>query len=90
MPGLSYVVGDVTRRASAGLGTFGFFLGVGCSQGLDAGQRRSQGEGVSALAGPAATLLLLLSFGAGWWRPLVGGASREDVEAAFRDVPACR
>ena len=82
VPGLSYVVGDVTRLASAGLGTFDFFLDVGCFQGLDAGQRLSQGAGVSALASPAATLLLL-SFGAGRWRPLLGGASREDVEAAF-------
>jgi hypothetical protein len=43
--GLSYVVGDVTRLPSAGLGTFGFFLDVGCFQGLDAGQRLAEGEG---------------------------------------------
>ena len=79
---LSYVVGDVTRLPSAHLGTFDFFLDIGCFQGLDAEQRVSHGEGVSALASPGATLLLL-SFGPSRWRPLVGGASREEVETAF-------
>jgi len=60
--GLSYVAGDVTRLPSAHLGTFDFFLDIGCFQGLDAEQRLSQGGGVSALANPGATLLLL-SFG---------------------------
>ena len=80
--GLSYVTGDVTRLPSAHLGTFDFFLDIGCFQGLDAGQRLSQGEGVSVLASPAATLLLL-SFGPSRWRSLVGGASQGDVETAF-------
>jgi SAM-dependent methyltransferase len=80
--GLSYVVGDVTRLPSAHLGTFDFFLDIGCFQGLDAGQRLSQGRGVSALANPGATLLLL-SFGPGRWRSLVGGASGEEVETGF-------
>jgi SAM-dependent methyltransferase len=79
---LSYVVGDVTRLPSARLGTFDFFLDIGCFQGLDARQRRSQGEGVSALANPGATVLLL-SFGPSRWRPLVGGASQQEVETAF-------
>jgi hypothetical protein len=51
---------------------------------LDAEQHLSQGGGVSALANPGATLLLL-SFGPSRWRSLVGGASREDVETAFAD-----
>jgi SAM-dependent methyltransferase len=80
--GLSYVVGDVTRLPSAHLGTFDFFLDIGCFQGLDAEQRLSQGGGVSALANPGATLLLL-SFGPSRWRSLVGGASQEEVETAF-------
>jgi SAM-dependent methyltransferase len=80
--GLSYVVGDVTRLGPARLGTFDFFLDIGCFQGLEAGQRLSEGEGVFALASPGATLLLL-SFGPGRWRPLVGGASQEEVQAAF-------
>jgi SAM-dependent methyltransferase len=80
--GLSYVIGDVTRLPSGHLGTFDFFLDIGCFQGLDAEQRLSQGGGVSALANPRATLLLL-SFGPSRWRSLVGGASREEVETAF-------
>jgi SAM-dependent methyltransferase len=80
--GLSYVVGDVTRLPLADLGMFDFFLDIGCFQGLDAGQRLSQGNGVTALARPGATLLLL-SFGPGPWRSLVGGASQEEVETAF-------
>ncbi len=80
--GLSYVVGDVTRLAPAELGMFDFFLDIGCFQGLDAGQRLAQGQGVSALARPGATMLLL-SFGPGRWRRLVGGASQQEVETAF-------
>jgi SAM-dependent methyltransferase len=79
--GLSYVVGDVTRLPSANLGTFDFFLDIGCFQGLDAGQRLAQGEGISALANAGATLLLL-SFGPSRWRWLVEGASQEEVETA--------
>jgi SAM-dependent methyltransferase len=80
--GLSYVVGDVTRLPAAGLGTFDFFLDIGCFQGLDAGQRQSEGEGVSALANPGATVLLL-AFGPSRWQWLVEGASQEEVQAAF-------
>ena len=80
--GLSYVVGDVTRLSPARLGTFDFFLDIGCFQGLDAEQRLAQGEGVSALANPGATVLLL-SFGPSRWRWLVEGASQQEVQTAF-------
>ena len=80
--GLSYIVSDVTRLESAHLGTFDFFLDIGCFQGLNAEQRLSQGAGVCALANPGATLLLL-SFGASRWRWLIEGASQEEVETAF-------
>jgi SAM-dependent methyltransferase len=80
--GLSYVVGDVTRLPSAGLGTFDFFLDVGCFQGLDAGQRLAEGEGASALANPGA-IVLMLSFGPSRWRWLVEGASQEQIQTAF-------
>jgi SAM-dependent methyltransferase len=80
--GLSYLVGDVTRLPSASLGTFGFFLDIGCFQGLGAGGRLAEGEGISALARPGATLLLL-SFGPSRWRSLVGGASQQEVQEAF-------
>jgi SAM-dependent methyltransferase len=80
--GLTYVVGDVTRLPSANLGTFDFFLDIGCFQGLGTEQRLAQGAGISALANPGATLLLL-SFGPSRWRWLVGGASQEELETAF-------
>ena len=87
--GLRYLVGDVTRLEPAHLGRFDFFLDIGCFQGLDAGQRLSQGAGVSALASPGATALML-SFGPGRWRWLVGGASQEEVEAAFAGLGDAR
>jgi len=80
--GLSYVVGDVTRLPSAHLGTFDFFLDIGFFQGLDPGQRLSEGHGISALANPGATVLLL-SFGPSRWQWLVEGASQEEVQTAF-------
>jgi len=80
--GLSYVVGDVTRLPPANLGTFDFFLDIGCFQGLGAGQRLAQGEGAGALASPGATVLLL-SFGPSRWRWLAEGASQEEVGTAF-------
>jgi hypothetical protein len=42
--GLSYVAGDVIRLPPAYVGTFDFFLDIGCFQGLDAGQRLSEGK----------------------------------------------
>jgi hypothetical protein len=51
--GLSYVVGDVTRLPSADLGTFDFFLDIGCFQGLDGGQRLAEGgDSTSSAASP--------------------------------------
>jgi SAM-dependent methyltransferase len=80
--GATYVVGDVTNLVAAGLGSFDFFLDIGCFQGLDAGQRRAAGQGISALAGPGATLLML-AFGPSRYRRLVGGVAPDEVEAAF-------
>jgi SAM-dependent methyltransferase len=81
-PGVTYVVGDVTDLPAADLGTFDFFLDVGCFQGLDAEQRSAEGRGVTALARPGATLLML-AFGPTRARSLLGGTSRAEVEAAF-------
>lgn len=80
--GASYVVGDVTDLPAAGLGRFDFFLDVGCFQGLDDGQRAAVGAGVTALANPGATVLIL-AFGPTVWRSLLEGVSREEVERAF-------
>jgi SAM-dependent methyltransferase len=80
--GASFVVGDVTDLVPADLGTFDFFFDVGCFQGLRSEQRIAEGNGVSALANPGATLLML-AFQATSIRSLVGGVSRAEVAAAF-------
>ena len=79
---LTYVLGDVTDLESAGLGSFDFFLDVGCFQGLDARGRAAMGRGVTALAGPGATVLML-AFGATRLRAWVGGVTQDEVEHAF-------
>ena len=79
--GAEFVVGDVTAL-SPDLGTFDFFLDVGCFQGLTAEQRRAEGDGVTARANPGATLLLMV-FGPTPVRGVVGGVAKEDVERAF-------
>lgn len=71
---------DVTGLPASGLGTFDFLLDVGCFQGLDLEQRDAQGAGVTALANPGATLLML-GFGPTWLRPLVEGVSQAQYEA---------
>jgi SAM-dependent methyltransferase len=82
--GVTYVVGDVTDLPAAHLGTFDFFLDVGCFQGLKAEQRDAEGHGVTTLANPGATLLML-AFGPTWMRSLVEGVSLEEIETAFPD-----
>ncbi|TQM57283.1 class I SAM-dependent methyltransferase [Humibacillus xanthopallidus] len=80
--GATFVVGDVTQLSEAALGTFDFFLDVGCFHGLDADARREQGAGVTAIARPNATLLMLAFQPTPL--PLVpDGVSQADVEAAF-------
>jgi SAM-dependent methyltransferase len=81
---VTYVVGDVTDLRAADLGTFDFFFDVGCFQGLDPKQRVAEGRGVTALANPEATLLML-AFGPTWMRSLVEGVSQEEVQAALPD-----
>lgn len=80
--GATYVVGDVTALEGAGLGTFDFFLDAGCFQGLGEDQRRAEARGVTALAAPGATLLML-AFQPTAIRALVEGVSQQEVEAAF-------
>jgi SAM-dependent methyltransferase len=78
----TFVVGDVTDLTGAALGTFDFFLDVGCFHGLDADQRRAEGSGVTAIARPGATMLMLAFQPTAL--PLVpDGVARSDVEAAF-------
>jgi SAM-dependent methyltransferase len=80
--GATFVLGDVTNLEPAKLGTFDFFLDVGCFQGLKPDRRPGQGRGVTALANPGATLLML-AFQPTIMRSVAGGVSKADVEAAF-------
>ena len=82
--GATYVVGDVTDLPAADLGRFDFFLDVGCFQGLDGERRDAEGRGVTTLANPDATLLML-AFGPTWKRFLMEGVSQEEVASAFPD-----
>lgn len=81
--GANYVVGDVTDlQDQPDLGTFDFFLDIGCFQGLSPQQRAKAVRGISGLANPGATLLML-AFSPTWLRFLTEGVSREAVESAF-------
>ena len=79
---VTYLVGDVTDPPE-GLGTFDFFLDIGCIGGLGPTPRRAAGRAVTRLARPAATLLLM-AFGPNRM-PLVDGVSQAEVEKTFPD-----
>lgn len=76
------VHGDVThlRRSDVGSG-FRLILDTGTFHGLPGGQRVAMGREVDAVAAPDATVFLLV------WprrrRPLIRGADRPEIEAAF-------
>jgi SAM-dependent methyltransferase len=81
--GATFMVGDVTDLPVDDLGSFDFFLDIGCFQHLDADQRTGAGRGITTVAKPAATLLMMA-----FSRPtpigsFVKGISRDDVQAAF-------
>jgi SAM-dependent methyltransferase len=84
IPGAHFVVGDVTHLTRSGLGTFDFFLDVGCLQGFNAEQRLATGREVTTLANPGATMLIL-AFQPTRLRALTGAVSRAEVETAFPD-----
>lgn len=74
--------GDVTALESAEIGSgYDLLLDTGTFHDFSSAQRTAMGRSVTAVAAPAATLLLLV------WprrrRPLIRGADREHVEAAF-------
>ena len=73
-----FVLGDVTRLAEAGVEPgVELFLDIGCFHGLDDGARGRYADGVTALASPTATMLLLaFTRGRG---PLPRGATRADL-----------
>lgn len=79
---VSLVHGDVTALREADVGSdFQLILDTGTFHGLDKSQREAMGREVDAVAATDATVLLLV------WprrrRPLIRGASRDDVESAF-------
>ena len=79
---MELVRGDVAALRAAGIGSgFRLVLDSGTFHDLNRAQRDAMGKEVSAVAAPDATILLLV------WpkrrRPLIRGASRSDVEAAF-------
>ncbi|MGI8529263.1 MAG: class I SAM-dependent methyltransferase [Geodermatophilaceae bacterium] len=79
-----FVQADVTTLDPAQLGSgIDFFLDVGCFHGLSDPQRSAMGRSVTALAGPAATLLLLAFKAGAAPRPLPRGADTADLERAF-------
>jgi hypothetical protein len=76
-------VGDVTDLPVDELGSFDFFLDIGCFQHFNSGQRAAAGRGLTAMANPGATMLMM-SFS----RPtpigsFVKGISPDDVQAAL-------
>lgn len=78
------VRGDVTDLAGAGVGSgYRLLLDTGTFHGLKDAERVAMGRHVSTAASSDATLFLLV------WprrrRPLIRGADRRDVEAAFPD-----
>jgi SAM-dependent methyltransferase len=75
---------DVTALGKAQLPEdIRFFLDVGCFHDLSEEGRRALAEGVTALAAPGATLLLL-AFQPGKRGPLPRGADRNELGATFR------
>jgi SAM-dependent methyltransferase len=82
IPGATFVVGDVTNLDPETLGRFDFFFDSGCFQHLAAEQRLATGRGVTALANPGATLLMI-EFQPTRLRSWAGGVTQAEVEAAF-------
>lgn len=76
------VEGDVTNLRAAGIGSgFRLVLDTGTFHGLTSAEREAMGREVSAVAAPAATVLMIA------WprrrRPLIRGVSRAEIEATF-------
>jgi SAM-dependent methyltransferase len=79
----SFVQGDATALAESEVPAgIGLFLDVGCFHDLTPEQQIAMARGVTALASPCATLLLL-AFKPGRRGPLPKGVSKEDIETAF-------
>lgn len=84
VPGVSYVLGEVTELESAGLGKFDLFIDIGCFQGLNVEQRAAEARGVTTLATQGASLLML-AFGHSRYSRIVEGVSQQEVLTVFRE-----
>ena len=79
-----FVQADVTALDAAEVGSgIDFFLDVGCFHGLSDRQRSAMGRSVTALAQPAATLLMLAFTPGATPRPLPRGAGPADIGRAY-------
>lgn len=77
------VQGDVTALKEAGIGSgYRLLLDTGTFHGLTPSQRQAMGRGLSSVAAPGASLLLLV-WSPGRRGPLPRGADRAQVEEAF-------
>ena len=79
---MKLVQGDVTKLEDSGVGAgFRLVLDSGTFHDFDEDQQSAMGRGITAIAAPDATVLLLV------WpkrrRPLIRGASRAEIERAF-------
>ena len=70
------------RADDVGAG-YDLFLDIGCYHGLTTSQRASMGRGITAVAAPGATMLLLAFQPDKLPRPLPRGADQADVEGAL-------
>jgi len=78
-----FVRGDVTRLEESGIGNgYRLLLDTGTFHGLDGSEQRAMGRSVTAVATPAATLIID-AFAPGRRGPLPHGCTREAVESAF-------
>lgn len=80
----TFLIGDVRNLRALELGTFDFFFDVGCFHGLDQEDRRAEGEGLSGLATPHATLLML-AFQPHRLPFVPSGVTEEDIKESLPD-----
>ncbi len=83
LPGARFEVADVTDLDAAALGTFDFFLDIGCFQHLGPEQRSAAGRGITALARPGATVLMMEFSRPTPISSFAGGVAPDEVAAAF-------
>ncbi|MBB6629481.1 class I SAM-dependent methyltransferase [Nocardioides sp. KIGAM211] len=84
-PDSRFVIGDVAHLKGCGVGAdFSLFLDVGCFHGLKDAQRLAMGRGVTSIAAPHATLLML-AFTPHRNKLLPRGADTAAVTTAYPD-----